>query len=66
VIHQQRLPDLSGTHTDRLLAWIRLPGGEAGALPAAAGALDIAPTLAALCGLDAADLPGRVLVPGTR
>lgn len=65
LITQDRLPDLSGTHNGRLSGLIRLPGGVAGPLPPDAGALDIAPTLAALCGLDTDNLPGQVLVPVT-
>jgi len=63
LIRQDRLPDLSGTHNDRLWCLIHLPGEQAGELAADAGALDIAPTLAALCGLDELDLPGQPLVP---
>jgi predicted AlkP superfamily phosphohydrolase/phosphomutase len=64
-IRQARLPDWSGTHSSRILALIRVAGRSPGA-PAAARAEDIAPTLAALCGLHGGDFPGCDLLGAGR
>ncbi len=64
VIRQDRLPDWSGTHTSRSLVMIQLPGHGEGNLPADAGILDIAPTLAELCGLPTLNSEGKSLLAG--
>ncbi|MEE4146176.1 MAG: alkaline phosphatase family protein [Halieaceae bacterium] len=64
LIRQDRLPDWSGTHTGRSMAMIHLPGRGQGRLPDDASVLDIAPTLAELCGLPGLESEGKSLLAG--
>ena len=62
IVRQARLPDWSGTHSQRSMVMIHLPGHGEGSLPATASVLDLAPTLAGLCGLPPLDCEGTSLL----
>jgi predicted AlkP superfamily phosphohydrolase/phosphomutase len=61
-IYQDRLPDWSGTHRAGAFAMISAPGVTPSRFPEGSTIYDIAPTLAALCGLNLPGTDGRPLV----
>lgn len=63
VIAQTRPPDWSGTHRAGGLLLTRVPGGESQRLGRSLSVLDVAPTLAALVGVELADVDGRSVLP---
>ncbi len=59
VIEQRRPPDWSGTHRAGALLLIRTPDGGVLRLDETLSVLDVAPTVAALTGVELPDVDGR-------